>query len=180
MKGNYSKDFEECFNEYYVPVLRYCSTIVDDLADAKDIVQQVFIKLWEQWDTIHITVSARAYLYKSVHNAGLNFLKHEKVKQEYVKEAIRKDRAKIDMAGMDEKELQEKIDSAISKLPKQCERIFRLSRVDKLKYREIAATLNISEKTVENQMGKALSLLRSLLKEYLPMALILIQLYNAK
>jgi RNA polymerase sigma-70 factor (ECF subfamily) len=158
-------------------VLRYCATIIKDSDDAEDIVQQAFFSLWQKKDSISIHTSARAYLYKTVYNASLDFLKHIRVKKKYEKDFPAPDLYPVDRDNA-EKELQEKIRMAISDLPEACGRIFRMSKYDHLKYREIAGKLNISEKTVENQMSKALKLLREALQEYIPLLILLIFLYN--
>jgi len=170
------KEFEQFFNEYYIPVLRYCCTIVKDMDEAEDIVQQVFISIWQKKETINIHTSARAYLYKTVYNASLDFLKHEGVKEKYKKEIIANNIQPVRFERMQEYELNLKIEMAIAKLPEQCRKIFRMSRIENKKYKEIAAEFNISEKTVENHMGKALKLLRESLKELLPIFLIIITL----
>ena len=72
------------------------------------------------------------------------------------------------------KELQQKIEKAIQRLPEQCRLVFKMSRYEELKYREIASVLNISIKTVENQMGKALKLMRENLADYLTLLFIMI------
>ena len=155
-----------------MPVLHYCGTIVKDMDDASDIVQQVFVNMWQRREEINIHTSARAYLYKMVYNASLDFLKNKKIKRRHSKEApeINNVTAFADKAA--ENELEVKIEQAITKLPEQCRKIFRMSRFENLKYREIATVLNISEKTVENQMGKALKIMKETLKEYLPILFI--------
>ena len=173
------KEYEKLFREYYAPAIRYCCTMVLDADDAEDIVQQVFVSLWQKIKNNNIIqTSARAYLYKAVYHASLDFLKHKKVKKQY------EDKSLINqgtIAYTDEiagNELQKKIRDSIAQLPDQCGRIFKMNRFENLKYREIAAELNIAEKTVENQMGKALKKLRESLKDYLPFLLMIIYLYN--
>ena len=178
MTGNNIKEFEQFFNGNYVPVLQYCATMVRDMDEAKDIVQQGFVSLWQKKDSIAIHTSARAYLYKTVYNASLDYLKHEKVKAKYESDAAHNDPGPAFPDKAEENDLHQKIEAAISQLPEGCSRIFRMSKYERLKYREIADALNISEKTVENQMGKALKLLRESLKDYLPVLLLLIYLYN--
>jgi len=167
-------ELEKLFNEYYAAVLLYSITIVKNKDDAEDIVQQAFVSLWQKMGSIGIHTSARAYLYKAVYNSSLDFLKHEKVKKRYENETIKSGIEMLHSNGSEEKELHKKLEYAINELPEQCGKIFRMSRFDGLKYREIAAELNISEKTVENQMGKALKILRAALKDYLPLILLLL------
>jgi RNA polymerase sigma-70 factor (ECF subfamily) len=170
------KEYEKLFSEYYGPLLRYCCTMVSDIADAEDLVQQVFVRLWlNKGNSNSIHTSARAYLYKAVYNAGLDFLKHKKVRKRYEEENLNASLV-VYADDMGDKELQKKIQESIAQLPDQCGRIFRMNRFENMKYREIAAQLNIDEKTVENQMGKALKTLKSLLKEFLPILLVIIYL----
>lgn len=167
---------EKLFNDYYAAVLLYSISIVRDKDDAEDIVQRAFISLWRKIELMNYHLSARAYLYKSVYHASLDLLKHKKVRKRYEDE-VKSNTQILHPINSKEKELHERIESAIDELPGQCRQIFKMSRTDKLRYKEIAATLNISEKTVENQMGKALKILRGTLKDYLPMILLLFNLY---
>jgi RNA polymerase sigma-70 factor (ECF subfamily) len=175
------KEYEKLFKECYVPVLRYCCTMVLDADDAEDIVQQVFVSLWQKIKNNDIIrISARAYLYKAVYNASLDFLKHKKVRKKYEDESLINDNGLANANDITDSELQKKIQDSIAQLPDQCRRIFKMNRFENLKYREIAAELNIAEKTVENQMGKALKMLKRSLKDYLPLLLTIIYLYNER
>lgn len=167
-------ELKKLFDEFYTAVLAYSITIVKNKDDAEDIVQQAFISLWQKMNTIDFNISARSYLYKTVYHGGLDFLKHKKAVQRYGNDTMKNSVESMRSAPGEGKELQKKLLSAISQLPEQCARIFTMSRFDGLKYREIAASLKISEKTVENQMGKALKSLREAFKEYLPLILLLI------
>ena len=124
--------------------------------------------------------SINAYLYRAVYNESLNYLKHEKVKMAYQSHAnhsMDKHESAEDQANV--KQLEQRIQTAMNELPEQCRTIFQLSRFEELKYREIADRLGISVKTVENQMGKALKVLRTKLVEYLPVLwLLLVNLKN--
>lgn len=174
-------EYEKLFNECYAPAVRYCCTMVLDADDAEDIVQQAFVSLWQKInDNNVIRISARAYLYKVVYNASLDFLKHKKVRKKYEEERLINDHGITHANRITENELQKRIQESIAQLPDQCGRIFRMNRFENLKYREIAAELNIAEKTVENQMGKALKMLKKSLKQYLPLLLTIIYLYNER
>jgi len=171
--------FERLFNEHYAAVLLYSTTIVKSRNNAEDIVQQAFISLWQKMGSADFHTSARSYLYKMVYHASLDFLKHEKIKKRYENETIQAGNETIHETSGDTTEIQKCLQYAIDELPKQCGRIFKMSRFDGLKYTEIAAALHISEKTVENQMGKALKILREALKDYLPLILFLLNFYYA-
>lgn len=168
------QDLENLFNDWYTPVLRYCATIVRDIAVAEDIVQQAFITLWNKRNEKVVITSPKAWLYKTVYHGALDYLKHEGIKKKYRAETLNVTVVQEPRDKASESELLDRIRKAVEELPTECRRIFVMSRDRQLKYTEIAAALNISEKTVENQMGKALKLLREALKEYLLPLLFLI------
>ena len=172
--------FERVFKEHFKGLHSYAFTIVRDDADAEEIVQNVFYKLWERREQMAELQSVNAYLYRAVYNESLNYLKHQKVKMAYQAHATHhsaQEAGAADSASL--KELEAKIQVAMNDLPEQCRTVFQLSRFEELKYREIAERLGISVKTVENQMGKALKILRNKLAEYLPVLwLLLVNLKN--
>lgn len=161
--------FEKAFKRWFQSLHTYAFTMVRDSYEAEEIVQQVFCKLWERAENIHISGSVSAYLYRAVYNESMNYLKHEKVKakhQLYVAHQSKQERVDIH-DGLTSEALERKYTAALQELPEQCRTVFQLSRFDHLKYREIADRLDISVKTVENQMGKALKILKSKLAEFL-------------
>lgn len=164
--------FETMFRAHYPALCRYASTLADgDWDEAEDIVQQAFVKIWEQRERIQILWSAKSYLYKVVHNAALNRLRAARTRErfkQYNAEQLETNHAPHPYP---EQELRERLQKALAALPAQCRRIFELSRFEELKYREIAEQLDISIKTVEAQMGKALRLLRGQLADFLVSAI---------
>lgn len=166
---------EEAFKTHFKALHAYAYTIVRDDIMAEEMVQNVFYKLWKNKETVAINQSLTAYLYRSVYHESLNYIKHLKVKSAYQSYAGRTmehinnaaDKLKL-------KELEEKLEQALKELPEQCRTIFQMSRFEELKYVEIAGKLGISVKTVENQMGKALRLLRTKLVDFLPILLIIL------
>lgn len=166
------KSFESIFNAYYKALVRYAYTMLNDMDEAEDRVQQVYVMLWEKRSTIEIHTSVRAFLYKTVHNTCLNKIKQQKVRSEYAKVVQLNTKPDFQDEKLVEKELQKKIDDAINLLPEQCGKIFKMSRFEQMKYQEIADQMGLSIKTIENQMGKALKILREQLKEYLPLLII--------
>ncbi|MCW3467898.1 RNA polymerase sigma-70 factor [Chitinophaga nivalis] len=148
--------YERHFQELAMTAYRY----VKDTGIAQELVQEVFIKIWEQPALLDENGSLRAYLYKAVINCALNYLKREK--------NIARHHSLIAHSLTDsylhnlqeEQELKLLIYQQIEKLPPQCRKIFKMSRFDGLKYREIAAQLQVSEKTVENHIAHALKTLR--------------------
>ncbi len=159
------------FKEYFVPLCAYSKFRFNfDTDQAKEIVHIAFIRLWENRQNLSPGLSLKAYIYKIVTNLSLDVLKHEKVKDNYARSVMRNaDEPTMlsDYSGTDYKELKLEIDKAVEELPLQMRTIFELSRYEQLKYAEIADKLNISVKTVETQMSRALSKLRQKLVHYL-------------
>ncbi len=166
--------FEHLFKMHFRGLHAYAFTILKDEAMAEEIVQNVFFKVWEKRELLEIETSPKAYLYKAVYHDCLNYLKHKKVKSAHAMHVVRYSSDKIEntsgklMMG----ELIEKIQSALNELPEQCRTIFQMSRFEGMKYQEIADEMGLSVKTVENQMGKALKLMRVKLVEFLPLLIL--------
>ncbi|KAA2238649.1 RNA polymerase sigma-70 factor [Chitinophaga agrisoli] len=166
---------EKAFKTYFKALHAYACTIVKDDALAEDIVQQMFFKLWEKKERITVNQSLAAYLYRAVYHDSLNHLKHAKVKQAYQQHAV------YHQSGHTSKtadklllgELEQQLYLAMNELPEQCRTIFQMSRFEMLKYQEIADRLGIAVKTVENQVGKALRILRGRLVDFLPLLILL-------
>lgn len=171
-----SSAFEEVFKTYFKNLHAYACTILKDEADAEEAVQQVFFKLWERAEHLSFSGSVAAYLYRAVHNQCLNQLKHQKVKanhQLHVAYSMKNESVNVPVKTIS-KELEQKIREALNELPEQCRTVFQLSRFEEMKYREIADQLDISIKTVENQMGKALKQLRLKLVDFLTLLFLFI------
>lgn len=168
--------FEQVFKTHFKNLHAYAITLVGDETEAEEVVQQVFFKLWDRAETLNLSGSIAAYLYRAVHNESLNYLKHQKVRSKHQLHVVHsiKNYPEHSAGRMMTKELESKFQSALNELPEQCRTIFQLSRFEELKYREIATRLDISVKTVENQMGKALKILRTKLVEFLPLLLLFI------
>lgn len=168
--------FEALFRFYYQRLCNYANTLLKDADESEEAVQQFFARLWEKRESFDVKLSVKSYLYKSVHNACLN-----KIKQNQMKQAHLEHESKLEPVSKSSteqalviKELEKQIALAIESLPEQCRLIFKLSRFEELKYAEIAGQLNLSVKTVENQMGKALRVMREKLSAYLPTLLTLL------
>lgn len=159
--------FELVFNQYYGIMVLYASRFMDTREEAEEIVQDVFVKFWEKCDTLSEDSSIKSYLYRSVHNSCLNTIKHEKVKDGYRQYVVQMMESSYqnDFDIKDPDETRKRIHNEIDKLPPRCSEIFKLSRFEGLKYQEIADHLEISVKTVEVQMGKALKVLRESLQD---------------
>lgn len=166
--------FEMIFKTFYKPLCTYAYSFVNDKDEAEEVVQAAFISVWEKRSGIEIQTSLKSYLYRMVRNSCLNVIKHEKVKKQHVAYEMAtgdSSHESVSQAVMSS-ELEGKIYEAMKTLPEQCRLVFQLSRFEELKYAQIADQLDISIKTVENHMGKALKLMRVQLKDYLPLLLI--------
>lgn len=162
------------FKTYYQPLCHYACTFLHDKEDAEEIVQSTFLLVWERRENLAIRTSVKPYLYAMVRNACLNVLKHNKIKQRHAGEEMALADRSHDavMHTISSIELEQRIRLAMDELPEQCRVVFKLSRFEELKYSEIAEQLNISVKTVENHMGKALRMMREQLKDYLPLVFV--------
>ncbi len=159
------------FNNHYKEVCRTIYRFVSDQAQAEDLAQEVFIRLWQKKDTLDINTSFGAYLHRMAINEALSFLRKTKRQAGKIEEIGGNPipSAYEETDGEEiliQKELKDQVSSAIDGLPPRCKAIFQLSRFEQLTYREISEKLDISIKTVEHQMGKALKTLRISLKHH--------------
>ncbi len=167
IRNNDRQAFERVFRHSYRPLTAYAFRFVRDLPAAENVVQDVFLKLWQNRKRMTITTSLDHYLFRAVRNHCLNFLDKARVRSSYLRmQAEREENNDDNKEYYPEIGLLEIIGNAISALPEKRQKIFRLSREDGLKYQEIADQLNISVKTVEAQMSLALKQLRESLKKY--------------
>lgn len=152
--------------------MAFAKKILVDEDDAREVVHQVFISIWEKRQEMDLSVSLKSYLFTSVHNRSLNVIRDRK---KFSSAEVPDVAGEWDVSSVIETmELEDKIMEVVSTLPEKCREVFELSRFDGLKYSEIAEHLQISVKTVENQMSKALKILREKLAKYLSLLLWLI------
>ena len=163
-----AKIFERVFKLYYSKLTFFANRFLNDLEASEEVVSDTFTYLWEHRNEISISTSKTAYIYKMVQNRCVNYLKHKKIENEYVDYLKRNDLLSefsdsiIDF--YNKKELEIEIKKAINDLPEKCRAIFKLSRFEHLKNREIAEQLHISQKTVERHMTIALERMRKYLQ----------------
>ena len=158
-----------CFDLYYAALCSTANYYVKQPTIAEEIVQGVFVDFWINRATISVNSSVKGYLMTSVKHDCLDFLKHKKIEEHYA------DHFKDEMMDSYEdifdvlinKDLQQALNNAINKLPTQCREIFLMSRFKYMPYKDIATTLSLSVKTIENQMSKALKVVRTELDPYL-------------
>jgi len=163
--------YQRCFYEYFEKLYAYAFTIVKDNAEAKDIVQAAYIKLWEKRTEVNLLVSARSYLYTAVYHLALNTVRNRKIREGHHLHLVPKIQLEK-ISSAEEKEIRLRIEQVISELPPRCREVFLKSRFEGKRYAEIASDLAISVKTVEVQMGKALKFLREKLADLLLVCII--------
>lgn len=170
------ENFESLFRMHHKALCNLAYNIVADKDAAKDIVQEVFYKLWKNREAVEFGDRMKHYLFRATSHTALNYIRSNR-KMLRVEDPSDLEHHSLAPAG-DElvsfKELELRVRSAIEKLPPKCKMVYLLSRHEGLKYQEIADTLNISLKTVENQMGIALQKLRDELKPFLTPELIVL------
>ncbi len=170
MKRGKEYAFDFFFNYYYPGLCVYAQRIVSlPEQEARDIVQDVFVKFWNDCKKIDIQFSVRSYLFVSVKNKCFDVLRKNNRNIKVQEISNEHDIADASFETYILSELETLFSKSLTKLPERCREIFELSRLHGLKNREIAAKLNLSEKTVENQITKALHILKEELKDYLPL-----------
>jgi RNA polymerase sigma-70 factor, ECF subfamily len=161
--------YEAIFRQWYAPLVATTAALLRDQGPAEEVVQDVLLELWRRRETLTLEQSLRGYLFQSTRNRALNYLRRQRVESRgeptIVASMPTPEQADSEVR---EAELRLAIHSAIAGLPDRCREVFELSRIQGLKYSEIATTLGISVKTVEAQMGKALRVMREKLAPWLP------------
>ncbi|MCB0795903.1 MAG: RNA polymerase sigma-70 factor [Flavobacteriales bacterium] len=159
---------ESLFKEHFAPLSIFAFQYLKDRDQAEDLVQELFIRIWEGRSELQVKTSIKAYLYASVRNRCLNALKA--AKRVVPLDAVGQEPMEEEEGDEDLLTLRAaRVRAAIEGLPEERRKVFRMSRYEGLKYQEIADRLGISAKTVENQMGKALKTLRVELADLMPL-----------
>jgi RNA polymerase sigma-70 factor, ECF subfamily len=183
IKKDDGQAFEELFRRYFAALHNYAAFYTGSTQIAEDMVHDVFYKIWDTRKNLNIHTSAKSYLFRSVHNNCIQYLRHLKVVKEHSKkhearlqEALMMNRLYFEtgLSKLMEKEIGSLVKEAISRLPEKTRDIFLMSRDMHLKNAEIAKKLDVTEKAIEYHITRALLTLRQELKDYLPCAMILI------
>ncbi|MDN3593304.1 RNA polymerase sigma-70 factor [Zunongwangia endophytica] len=172
-KGD-EKSFTLLFNELYQPLVAYLLQYADKTADAEDIAQNTFIKLWEKRNQINLTTSVKSYLYTSAYNRFVDNFRKEKKNKSYL-EGLKHQALQL-LVEEPEEDFQKKIkliEKTVNDLPDRCKMIFKMHKQKGYSYKEVAEKLQISVKTVEAQMSIALKRIRKEFKEETDLLLIL-------
>lgn len=184
MQKNNKSDFSRVYSIYFPKLVRFAREFVLSTEDAENIIQDIFIYLWEHKELLDTLTNLNAFLFTLVKNKCIDQLRHRKLlerKREEFKTVLDKEiqlklyaLQQFDENALSNEDIEIILNNAINSLPEKCREVFILSRMEGLKNREIAERLNISAKTVENQMTTAIRKLRVELKDYLPLFIFII------
>lgn len=169
LKNGQSSALDELFREHYAYLCQTTFRVLNDKHIAEDLVQEVFYELWRKREKLNINQSVRAYLRRAAVNKTLNYIRAQKMPvddEAYLPLNLSNKNADAQQK-LQAEELKILINEAINLLPERCRLIFTLSRHEQMSNKEIAAKLDLSIKTIENQMTKALKLLKEALSPYL-------------
>lgn len=167
MRINSQEEFEALYKQFYRPLVNFINQYLNNLENSKEVVQITFLKLWDKKDTLEITSSFKNYLYRSTKNAMIDYLrKYEKM------DVISDEDSKIlnNLSATNENLLspyiiREEIVKAMEHLKPKNREIFRLSKFEGLTYEEIANHLNISKRSVEDNIARAITKLRDIISQ---------------
>jgi RNA polymerase sigma-70 factor (ECF subfamily) len=161
-----SDAYETLYQDYYRSLVLYAMNFVRQKEIAEDIVQNLFVSIWERETTFISPLSLKAFLYNSIKNKSLNYIKHLEVEEEYAQFTLENAEEAIDMdREMDEEEIYRQLFLAIEELPARCREIFEMY-MDGKRNDEIAETLSISIETVKTQKKRAIKHLKSRMSVY--------------
>lgn len=178
--------FEEVFKAEYNRIVGFCQQFIGDKDQSKSLSQEAFVKLWINRGKIESVNGIRSFLYTSAKTDCLNYIRHRKVISNYEDKCLQVKEEQLnreilesfDFDQLEFMELEKMINQAISKLSEKCRIVLMMSRIDGKKNIEIATELNISIKSVEAHMTRALKILKVKLAEYLPVILVQIIMHN--
>ena len=170
------QSLEILFHQYWEPLYAMAVCRLQDSAEAQDVVQSLFADVWQRRKQLNVKTSLRAYLYTALKYTILDHMRAQTVREKYV-QVIRHVATTSNNSTADtvaHHELEEKVKQGMNSLPERCRQVFHMRRLEQHSVKEIAVTLGISPKTVENQLTKATKVLRLHLKEYVPILFLLI------
>lgn len=182
MEETFETTYKTLFRKHYTGLLFYAARLVGE-DEAEDIVQDVFVEFWKRKDSIDVGEQIQAFLYRSVYTKALNILKHRAIVENHNAEEDEYYRKRLEyyqpdnsdvIRRIETRELRHEIYTAINELPDKCKEVFKLSYLHDMKNKEIADAMNISLRTVEAHMYKALKFLRGRLSHLLPLTAFLI------
>jgi len=166
--------FSQLFRRYYEPLCMFAARFTRDFDAAENIVQEVFVKLWDGRESLSVEVSLKGYMYASVRNSCLNYIKRESLSStlERVEGRSNETTTRPDIQ-LESSEISQTVERAINKLPHKRREIFCMAKYDDLSYQEIAEIQNVSVNTVKTQLKRALKTLAKSL-QYMHIVLLLL------
>lgn len=174
LKQDNKEAFSLLFQKYYTDLVLFCGNFVRDKSSCEDIVQSIFLKLWNDRKNIRIETSLKSYLLRAVRNSCFDEFRHLEIVRQYESDP---DHSVLDNYDTENyilySDLSAHLQQALDQLPAAYCEAFEMNRFEGLKYKEIAVRLNVSERTVEVRVSKALEMLRKLLKDFYQIALII-------
>ncbi|MDD6100948.1 MAG: RNA polymerase sigma-70 factor [bacterium] len=168
--------FKSLFERYYAALCLFAKRYIEELTVREDIVQEVFVGLWERRQGLDVNVSAENYLLTCVKNRCLNYLRHQEVRQAYAEQVASCPLYELDQSDeqlYDLQELEQLLADALERLPMEYRVAFEMTRLEGHSLEEVAIRLGVSVRTIERYRDKALAILQKELKDYLPLLLLL-------
>ena len=168
IKKSHVGAYKSIFDIYYRDLYFFARKFLENREVAEEIVQDVFIALWENRAVLNIEKSLKSYLFTSVKNRSVNYLKSRinNIRFVEIDRAESADQSVIADSSLELQELNDLIQKAISSLPPRCREMFHLSRNSGMTYQEIADNLNISKETVKSQISEAIRKIRDFLNKH--------------
>lgn len=169
LKNGNETAYELLFKEYYKVLVIFASKYIKDIEAAKELVQELFVHIYEKRENLDINSSLKSYLFRSVHNRSINLINSKKIRDRYAENYIKNTDIIINTIEQEVNvsEMENALHSAINELPPRCKTIFKMNRFEGLSNNEIAEKLTLSKRTVETQISKALKILRIKLEPYM-------------
>ena len=155
------------YQKYWQPLYLSSFNILRDQQICEDIIQDIFITVWNKRREIEIKSSLKAYLFASVRYEVFRQIRHGAVREDIFENVHERLQTPAEYGNIEHKELAGQIKAAVDVLPEKCRQVFKLSREEQLSHKEIAHQLHISTKTVENHLNKALRQLRNALTYFI-------------
>ncbi|MCD6346142.1 MAG: RNA polymerase sigma-70 factor [Bacteroidales bacterium] len=158
--------FETLFNKHYAGLINYCKKLIDSEESSREIIQDVFLRLWEKRKLKTLDCSLKAYLFTAVHNRAMNHLRHNKISRSYGSEIWTEWLQAPKLIQEPNPFVREALENAISNLPERARDCFCYTQIDGLSHKETAELMGISVKTVENHINRARMLLKHKLRHF--------------
>lgn len=166
--------FSVLFIRYYSDLLLYCGTFIANRNECEDIIQSIFLELWEKRKELNINTSLKSFLLRAVRHDCYDAIKHHKIVENHLLSAL--EYSAVENWDVDDyvtySELESQINTLLEQYDKKSVDIFRMSRFQYIKYDDIAEEMNVSKRTIEVRIGNVLKYLKNNLKEFLPLLLI--------